>query len=61
MGQHIKVNDTWLKVIGVLSTRGAAGSRNLGGKMEDLNNRVYIPFKTLQYRYWDQSGFMKND
>ena len=29
--------------------------------MEDLNNRIYIPFNTFQYRYWDQSSFMKDD
>jgi putative ABC transport system permease protein len=61
IGEYIKVNDTWLQVIGVLSARGQAGSRNLGGKMEDLNNRIYIPFNTFQYRYWDQSSFMKDD
>ena len=29
--------------------------------MEDLNNRIYIPFNTFQYRYWDQSSFMKDE
>jgi putative ABC transport system permease protein len=61
IGQYIKVNDTWLEVIGVLSERGQPGSRNLGGKMEDLNNRIYVPFNTFQYRYWDRSSFMKDD
>jgi putative ABC transport system permease protein len=61
IGEYIKVNDTWLEVIGILSERGQAGSRNLGGKMEDLNNRIYIPFNTFQYRYWDQSSFMKDE
>jgi putative ABC transport system permease protein len=61
IGQYVKVNDTWLEVIGVLSERGQAGSRNLGGKMEDLNNRIYVPFNTFQYRYWDRSSFMKDD
>ena len=61
IGEFIKVNDTWLEVIGVLSERGQAGSRNLGSKMEDLNNRIYIPFNTFQYRYWDRSSFMKDE
>ena len=61
VGKYIKVNDTWLKVIGVLSERSQAGGRSVRGKMEDLNNRIYIPFNTFQYRYWDQSSFMKDE
>jgi putative ABC transport system permease protein len=38
-----------------------AGARTSGGKLEDLNNRVYIPLNTFQYRYWDQSSFMKDE
>jgi putative ABC transport system permease protein len=44
-----------------LSERSQTGSRNLGAQMEDLNNRVYIPFNTFQYRYWDRSGFMRDE
>ena len=29
--------------------------------MEDLNNRIYVPFNTFQYRFWDQSSFMKDE
>ena len=25
-----------------------------GGSMQDLNNIVYIPLNTFQYRFWDQ-------
>src|SRR5262249_58059552 len=38
-----------------------AGAQNTGGKMQDLNNVVYIPLNTFQYRYWDQSSFMKDE
>ena len=61
VGKHIKVNDTWLEVLGVLSERSRSGDRNQGAKMEDLNNRIYIPFNTFQYRYWDQSSRMKDE
>jgi putative ABC transport system permease protein len=60
-GQHIKVNDTWLRVVGVLGERNVAGGRSAGRQMEDLNNRIYIPFNTFQYRYWDQSSFLKDE
>ena len=61
VGQHIKVNDTWLRVVGVLGERNVAGGRSAGRQMEDLNNRIYIPFNTFQYRYWDQSSFLKDE
>ncbi|HEY9139631.1 MAG TPA: ABC transporter permease [Bryobacteraceae bacterium] len=61
IGRFIKVNDSWLQVIGVLSEQLMAGAQNTGGAMQDLNNIVYIPLNTFQYRFWDQSSDMKDD
>ena len=38
-----------------------AGSQNSGGAMQDLNNIIYIPLNTFQYRFWDQSASMKDE
>jgi len=46
IGKFVKVNDTWLEVVGVLS---------------EPSNMVYIPLNTFQYRYWDRSSFMKDE
>jgi putative ABC transport system permease protein len=62
LGKYVKVNDTWLEVIGILSEQLMSGSQNApSGGIEDPNNIVYIPFNTLQYRFWDQSSNMKDD
>ncbi|MFY9726805.1 MAG: ABC transporter permease [Bryobacteraceae bacterium] len=61
IGRFIKVNDSWLQVVGVLSEQLMAGAQNTGGAMQDLNNIVYIPLNTFQYRFWDQSSDMKDD
>ncbi len=61
LGKFIKVNDTWLEVIGVLTEAVQAGSQTRGGRMEDLNNIIYVPFSTFQYRFWDMSSFLKDD
>src|SRR5204862_7093326 len=62
VGKVVKVNDTWLTVVGVLSEQLMAGSQSSGGQMQDINNIVYIPLNTLQYRFWDQSfSRMKDD
>ena len=62
LGKFVKVNDTWLEVVGVLSEQIMAGSQNApSGGMQDPNNIIYIPFNTFQYRFWDQSRDMKDD
>ena len=62
VGKFVKVNDSWLEVIGVLSEQLMAGAQSSGGVMQDINNIVYIPLNTLQYRFWDQSfGRLKDD
>src|SRR6266566_4603254 len=40
---------------------GYGSGKSSGGKMEDLNNIVYVPFNTLQYRFWDMSSFLKDE
>ncbi|MBI5086247.1 MAG: ABC transporter permease [Acidobacteria bacterium] len=60
VGQFIKVNDTWLEVVGVLASR-VAGAQAGGAGAHDINNVVYIPFSTFEYRYFDRSRFMRDD
>jgi putative ABC transport system permease protein len=61
IGRFIKVNDSWLQVVGVLSEQLMSGAQNAGSAMQDVNNIVYIPLNTFQYRFWDQSSEMKDD
>lgn len=60
-GKFIKVNDTWLEVVGVLNEQLMAGASSNGGAMQDINNIVYIPLNTFQYRFWDTSASQKDD
>jgi putative ABC transport system permease protein len=61
IGKFIKVNDIWLEVVGVLKEQLMAGSQSSGGSMQDINNIVYIPLNTMQYRFWDQSANMRDE
>ncbi|MFN0166392.1 MAG: ABC transporter permease [Bryobacteraceae bacterium] len=61
LGRFVKVNDTWLQVVGVLADQFAATSRSAGGRMQDLDNVIYIPLTTFQYRFWDSGSFLKDD
>jgi putative ABC transport system permease protein len=61
VGKFVKVNETWLEVVGVLKEQIGAGGQSSGGKMLDVNNMIYIPFNTFQYRFWDRGSFMKDE
>jgi putative ABC transport system permease protein len=61
IGKFVKVNDTWLEVVGVLHEQLMAGAQSSGGAMQDINNIVYIPLNSMLYRYWDQGDNMKDD
>jgi putative ABC transport system permease protein len=61
VGKFVKVNDAWLEVVGVLAGQLMAGSTNTGGSMQDLDNIVYIPLNTFEYRFYDESSSMKDD
>jgi putative ABC transport system permease protein len=61
VGRFVKVNDNWLEVVGVLREQLLSGSQNAGASMQDLNNIIFIPLNTFQYRFWDQSSSMKDE
>ena len=57
--RYIKVNDTWLRVAGVLREKVSSGS---GIQAVNPNQVVYVPFNTFLYRFWDQGGgFFKDE
>ena len=57
VGKYIKVNDTWVQVIGVLGKQLSSGSANSGAQSDDRNNVIYVPLSTSQYRFWDNNFF----
>lgn len=61
VGKHVKVNDTWLEVVGVLGETLPGASKASGGKMEDPDNIVLVPQNTFKYRFWDMSRYLKDE
>lgn len=55
VGQYIKANDTWLRVVGVLAQDLNTSGANAGA------GTVYIPLNTFQYRFFDNSFNQKDD
>ena len=58
IGKFVKVNDTWLRVVGVLKEQLSSGS---GAQAQDPNFIIYTPLNTFQYRFFDMSGNFKDE
>ncbi len=50
LGQYIKINEQWFRVIGTLAPQLAAPSDIAGLGAGDLNNIIYTPINSLIYR-----------
>ena len=60
IGKQVKVNDTWLQVVGVLGAQISEGAGSVGRAI-DRNNAIFIPIRTFRYRFWDSSSFLKDE
>ncbi len=60
VGKYVKVNDNWLRVIGVLGEQLGEGAAS-GARAMDRNNAIFIPISTYQYRFWDSSSELKDE
>ncbi len=57
-GKYLKVNDTWLRVGGVLRFITSSGQ---GTQSTDPNSLIYVPLSTFQYRFFDMGSYLKDD
>jgi putative ABC transport system permease protein len=58
VGSFIKVNDCWLRVVGVLKEQVTSSS---GAQSVDPNYVIYVPLNTFQYRFFDPTASMLKD
>jgi putative ABC transport system permease protein len=61
VGKFVKVNDTWVQVIGVLRPQIESQTDNTGSTAPDANNIIYVPLNTFQYRVWSEDYNFKDD
>jgi putative ABC transport system permease protein len=61
LGKFIKVDGTWLKVVGVLQEQIAQNPRRESGATPDMNNVIYIPINTFEYRFQDPGAGLKDE
>jgi putative ABC transport system permease protein len=59
--KYIKVNEQWLRVIGVVGPQMSSGGGVEGVSSQDLNNLIYVPLNTAMLRLEDTTSFMKDE
>jgi putative ABC transport system permease protein len=61
VGKYVKVNDTWLQVVGVLGQQAAADAEGEGGEATDRNNMIIAPLNTVMRRFEDNNSYLKDE
>ena len=60
-GKYVKINDTWLQVIGVLAEQATADSDVEGLEVSDRNNLIIAPLNTVMRRFEDNNSYLKDE
>src|SRR2546427_134539 len=61
VGKFIKVNDTWLQVIGVLMPQASGDTDVEGVQAVNRNNLVIAPLNTVMRRFEDNTSYLKDE
>ncbi len=61
VGKSVKINDTWLQVIGVLAPQAAADTEVEGVEIINRNNLVISPLNTVMRRFEDNNSYLKDE
>jgi len=61
IGKYVKINDNWLRVIGVVWSADSSGGAIEGVPSQDLNNLIYVPVNTAVLRLEDNRSGMKDE
>ncbi len=60
-GKYVKINDTWLQVIGVLAGETAGDSEVEGLEVTDRNNLIIAPLNTVMRRFEDSNSYLRDE
>jgi putative ABC transport system permease protein len=61
IGQHIKVNDQWLRVIGAVGPLVSLQQEVAGVPAQDRNNLIYVPLYSAFFRLEDNRSGLKDE
>ncbi len=61
LGQYLKINEQWFRVIGVLGPQLTSQSDLSGLKPQDYNNLIYAPIDSVIYRLEDTRSYLRDE
>jgi putative ABC transport system permease protein len=61
IGKYVKVNDSWLQVIGVLTPQAAGDTEVEGVQSQNRNNLIIAPLNTVMRRFEDNTSYLKDE
>ncbi len=61
VGKYIKVNEVWLRVIGVMAPQATAESSVEGLETDDRNNLILAPLNSVMRRFEDNNSYLKDE
>ncbi|HTS07673.1 MAG TPA: ABC transporter permease [Candidatus Eisenbacteria bacterium] len=61
IGQYLKANETWFRVVGVASPQLSSQTEVAGMPTQDLNNVVYVPLNTAVLRLEDSYSDVRDE
>lgn len=61
VGKFVKVNDTWLQVVGVLAQQATADTEVEGVELTNRNNLIIAPLNTVMRRFEDNNSYLKDE
>ena len=62
VGKYVKINNTWLQVVGVMERAATADTAEVEGvEVLDRNNMVIAPLNTVMRRFVDSTSFLKDE
>ena len=61
VGKFVKINDTWLQVVGVLAPQATADTEVEGVEVINRNNLVIAPLNTVMRRFEDNNSYLKDE
>jgi len=61
VGKYVKINDSWLQVVGVLGSQQSADADVEGLEVINRNNTVISPLNTVMRRFEDNNSYLKDE
>ncbi len=61
VGKYVKVNEVWLRVIGVMAPQATAESGVEGLETDDRNNLILAPLNSVMRRFEDNNSYLKDE